>query len=68
MRLYRNQDNRKQKYFSITPRISWQFLREWRLAGEYQYVKSKDRLKNTASRNAVYLTLSYVPTKFSISR
>jgi len=62
------QDNTKQKYFSITPRISWQFLREWRLTGEYQYVKRKDRLQNTASRNAVYLTLSYVPTKFSISR
>jgi len=62
------ESNRKEKYFSITPRISWQFLREWRLAGEYQYAKRKDRLKNTASRNAVYLTLSYVPTKLSISR
>ena len=58
----------KEKYFSITPRISWRFLREWRLAGEYQYVKREDRLQNTASRNAVYLTLSYVPTKLSISR
>jgi len=62
------QDNRKDKYFSIKPRVSWQFLREWRLAGEYQYAKRKNRLKNTASRNAVYLTLSYVPTKLSISR
>jgi hypothetical protein len=62
------ESNRKQKYFSIIPRISWRFLREWRLSGEYQYAKRKDRLKNTASRNAVYLTLSYVPTKFSISR
>ena len=60
--------NAKTKYFSITPMVSWQFLREWRLAGEYQYAKRKDRLKNTASRNAVYLTLSYVPTKLSISR
>ena len=60
--------NAKEKYFSITPRISWRFLREWRLSGEYQYVKRKDRLENTASRNAVYLTLSYVPTKLSISR
>jgi hypothetical protein len=62
------QNNTKEKYFSITPRVSWQFLREWRLAGEYQYVNNKDRLQNTATRNAVYLTLSYVPTKFSISR
>ena len=58
----------KQKYFSITPRISWRFLREWRLTGEYQYAKREDRQKNTGSRNAVYLTLSYVPTKLSISR
>jgi hypothetical protein len=62
------ESNRKEKYFSIIPRISWQFLREWKLSGEYQYAKRKDRLKNTASRNAVYLTLSYVPTKLSISR
>jgi len=62
------QNNKKLKYFSVTPRVSWQFLREWRLAGEYQYAKRKDRLNNTATRNAVYLTLSYVPTKFSISR
>ena len=62
------QNNTKEKYFSITPRVSWQFLREWRLAGEYQYVKNENRLQDTATRNAVYLTLSYVPTKFSISR
>jgi hypothetical protein len=64
----REESNRKEKYFSITPRLSWQFLREWRLAGEYRYAKRKDRLKNTASQNAVYLTLSYVPTKLTISR
>ena len=58
----------KEKYFSITPRVSWRFLPEWRLAGEYTYVKRKDRLENTVSRNAVYLTLIYVPTKLSISR
>jgi hypothetical protein len=63
-----NQDERTQKFFRITPKISWQFQREWRLAGEYQYAKNKNREQNTATRNAVYLTLSYVPTKFSISR
>ena len=62
------QDNVKQKFFRIAPRVSWRFLREWRLSGEYQYTKRKNRLKNTATRNAVYLTLSYVPTKLSISR
>ena len=63
-----NQDERTQKFFRITPKISWRFQREWRLAGEYQYAKNKNREQNTATRNAVYLTLSYVPTKFSISR
>ena len=63
-----DQEERTQKYFSIIPRVSWRFQREWRLAGEYQYAKREDRSLNTASRNAVYLTLSYVPTKLSISR
>jgi hypothetical protein len=63
-----DQEDRTQKYFSIKPRVSWRFRREWRLSGDYQYVKREDRLQNTATRNAVYLTLSYVPTKLSISR
>jgi len=64
----REDSNVKQKFFRITPRISWQFLREWRLAGEYRYAKNKNRAQDTATQNAVYLTLSYVPTKLSISR
>jgi hypothetical protein len=62
------QEQSKQKLFRITPRISWQFQREWRLAGEYQYARNQNRQQDTATRNAVYLTLSYVPLKFSISR
>lgn len=62
-------DNVTQKFFRITPRVSWQFLREWRLAGDYRYVKSEKRItSNIATQNAFYLTLSYVPLKFSISR
>jgi hypothetical protein len=63
-----DQDERTEKYFSVRPRVSWRFQREWRLSGDYYYDRREDRLENTATRNAVYLTLSYVPVKFSISR
>jgi len=61
-------DNVTQKFLSITPRISWRFLSEWRLTGEYLFTRNENRALQTADRNAAYLTLSYVPTKLSISR
>jgi len=61
-----NQD--KETYINIIPRVSYRWSREWELAGDYQYAKNKTANSNTATRNAVYLTLSYRPMKVSLSR
>ena len=61
-------DNVTEKFFRVTPRVSWRWLSEWTIGAEYQYARNEDRRLNTATRNAVYLTLSYVPTRLSISR
>lgn len=64
----RESDNVTQKFFRLTPRVSWQWFREWTIGGEYQYARNENRRLQKATRNAVYLTLSYQPTKLSISR
>lgn len=59
----------KETFFRVTPKTTWRWQREWELAGEYQYAENDDpRKSGTATRNAVYVTLSYRPTKYSISR
>ena len=58
----------KETFFRVTPRVSWRWRREWKLAGEYQYVDNDDPRAGTANRNAFYLSLSYVPRKRSLSR
>jgi hypothetical protein len=57
------------QFFRATPRLAWRWRREWELAGEYQYAENdSDTSADAATRNAVYLTLSYRPTKLYISR
>jgi hypothetical protein len=64
-----NPDKDKRKFFRIRPRLSWRLQREWSLSGEYEYARDdEDFNAGTATRNAFYLTLSYRPTKISISR
>jgi hypothetical protein len=59
----------KETFFRVTPRAVWRWHREWELAGEYQHAENDDPLAiDTATRNAVYITLRYRPTKRSISR
>ena len=55
-------------FFRITPSITWQWQREWLLAGEYRYSESENTNGDTATQNAVYLTLTYRPTKIFTSR
>jgi len=55
-------------FFRIRPSVTWQWQREWLLAGEYQYAESENTNADTATRNAVYLTLTYRPTKIFTSR
>lgn len=66
--LGRETDQTDETFFRIKPRISWRWQREWVLAGEYEYAENDDRHSNTATRNAFYLTLNYLPMKISISR
>jgi hypothetical protein len=55
-------------FFRIQPSIAWQWQPEWTLAGEYLYSESEDANSDKATQNAVYLTLTYRPTKIFTSR
>jgi len=62
-----SQDDRQ--FFRVTPRLAWSWRREWELAGEYQYAEDeRDSSSETATRDAVYVTLSYRPAKIFVSR
>ena len=55
--------------YRIVPRVSWRWAREWEIAGHYEYAKKdEDNDPKDATRNAVYLTLTYRPDKIYISR
>jgi hypothetical protein len=55
-------------FFRIRPSVTWQWQREWLLSGEYQYAEDENTNGDTARQNAVYLTLTYRPTKIFASR
>jgi hypothetical protein len=55
-------------FFRIRPGFAWRWQREWTLAGEYRYSANKNANSDTATQNAVYLTLTYRPTKIFTSR
>jgi hypothetical protein len=55
-------------FFRIRPSVTWQWQREWLLSGEYQYSEDEETNGDTATQNAVYLTLTYRPTKIFTSR
>ena len=55
-------------FFRVTPKIHWRWSREWSLTGEYQYATDDQANADEATRNAVYVTLSYRPPKRSLSR
>jgi hypothetical protein len=63
-----NFESADKNFFRIRPTITWQWQREWLLTGEYRYARSKNTNGDTASQNAVYLTLTYRPTKIFTSR
>ena len=56
-------------FFRVIPRIVWRWSRAWSLAGEYQYATDDEAgAPREAERNAVYVTLSYRPVKWSVAR
>jgi hypothetical protein len=57
-----------ENFFRIQPRITWRWQPQWELAGEYGYAANKNANSDTATQNAVYLTLTYRPTKIFTSR
>jgi hypothetical protein len=61
-------DQNKQTFFRVRPKLSWQWQREWELAGEYEYARNENYNSDKATRNAFYLTLRYRPTKLYMSR
>jgi hypothetical protein len=57
------------EFFRVTPKITWRWAREWSVSGEYQYVRNEDAgATSEATRNAVYVTLSYRPVKWAVGR
>ena len=61
-------DSEDRNFFRIGASITWQWQREWLLSGEYSYAESDNTNGDTATQNAVYLTLTYRPTKIFTSR
>lgn len=62
-----DRDNRT--LYRIAPGVYWRWQREWEISGYYEYAnKNEDNLSKDATRNAVYLTLTYRPDKLFISR
>jgi hypothetical protein len=55
--------------YRIVPKVTWRWSREWAISGEYEYAeKDEDNESGTATRNAVYLSLTYRPDKLFVSR
>ena len=63
-----NTDTNNRNYFRIRPSFTWQWQREWVLSGDYQYAESENNNGDSATQNAVHLTLTYRPTKIFTSR
>jgi hypothetical protein len=63
-------EKRDQDLLRIRPRLTWQFDRQWELAGAYEYIEKEDKRRGdeTATSNSIYLSLSYRPTRISLSR
>jgi hypothetical protein len=52
----------------VRSRLSWGWRREWEITGEYEYAENENELSRKATRNAVYVTVTYRPTKSYLSR
>jgi hypothetical protein len=61
-------DLQNKTFLRVTPRVTWNWLREWSLSGEYQYAEVGRGTGGTATRNAIYVTLIYHPLKSALSR
>lgn len=60
------QENR---YFYLTPKVSWKFLEWWKLEASYTYGwRNAEGFPEPAMANAAMVTLTYYPPKLAISK
>jgi hypothetical protein len=53
----------------IRPGLAWNWRREWRIEGRYEYAENDNQGSSAkAQRHALYLTLTFRPTRISVSR
>lgn len=56
-------------YYQIEPKFKWALKKFWSLSGSYRYrVQTFDDIKDDATQNAAYLTLTYRWPRIAISR
>jgi len=56
-------------YIQIDPTFSWRLKKFWSLSGSYRYRKQTfDDIKDAATQNAAYLTLTYLWPRIAVSR
>jgi len=56
-------------YYQIEPKFTWKLRKFWSLSGSYRYRKQTfNDIKNDATQNAAYLTLTYRWPKIAVSR
>ena len=56
-------------YYQIEPTFSWALKKFWSLSGSYRYRKQTfDDIKDDATQNAAYLTLTYRWPRIAVSR
>ncbi len=56
-------------YYQIEPTFSWAMKKFWSLSGSYRYRKQTfDDIKDDATQNAAYLTLTYRWPRIAVSR
>jgi hypothetical protein len=55
-------------YYEITPSITWRWNDQWAMTGELSHARSNWATSGTADRNTLFLSLTYNPTRISVSR
>lgn len=61
--------NLDRTFVRVEPAFTWRMTQWWNLRGSYRYARQRyDNSSQTATQNAVYLTVSYTWPKIAVSR
>ncbi|MGA7800519.1 MAG: hypothetical protein WCC36_06880 [Gammaproteobacteria bacterium] len=61
--------NLDRTFVRVEPALAWNMTRWWRLQGSYRYARQRyTNQSETATQNAVYVTLAYTWPKIAVSR